>query len=286
MKRILALAVIIATMLTLVGCGVTVVRYKDADEYTAGAADVTDGITELEIEWIAGDVKLGVHDGEGILVGEVGDCVDEYPLYYRVKGGELSIKYAKSGENVKSVFGKELTVLLPAGHLLSSLKISSASGDIDLDGISSLRAELSSASGDVTVKDSRAEKVLDASTASGKITVELLGKCEDVELSSASGDINAKLAEAGDISVSTASGSITLTASKLPSEIGADSASGNVTVYLPEDAAFSFEAESASGRVSCEFAASKKGDTYTVGGGRTDYTFDTASGNIYVNKIK
>ena len=38
MKRILALAVIIATMLTLVGCGVTVVRYKDADEYTAGAA--------------------------------------------------------------------------------------------------------------------------------------------------------------------------------------------------------------------------------------------------------
>ena len=306
MKKLCVLLLLITVSLLITGCGINTIFYDNADEYVKGAGVISEEITELEIEWIAGNVEVKFHDADNVVIEEDGVDVASCPLYHRFKDGKLSIKYGKSGTRLNTHFGKELTVRLPRTTLLDSLKISSASADLAITETASRNAEISSASGAVTLNnssvdgklnvstasgrimlnDTRVGGKLGASTASGDISVKLMGTCNTIELESTSGRINTTLEDTRDVSVSTVSGLVILRAYVLPNTIEAESVSGGVSVYLPEGEPFSFEADSVSGSVNCEFGAAKKGDVYTVDGGKTDYSFESVSGSIQIKKFK
>ncbi len=305
MKKLLIFALLLATLLGLTSCGSMIMAY-DATGYTPGAKTFEEPITAIEIEWPMGSVSICAHDGEDVIIEESGSNVKSTPLYHRVIAGRLSIKYTKPGINFTSLSGKSLTVKLPRGVDISYLEIDSASAEVYISDIDASSAdiesasgevritecsisgdlELDAASGNVTITDTSVLGSLEIDTASGNVAASLAGECMRASVDTASGNVKIDCIDISAIEVDTASGDVKLNLGATPMYMQTDTASGDITVTLPSDAAFSFITKSASGDVHCDFEVTKSGNRYTVNGGATGYTFESASGDVYIKKGK
>ena len=139
--------------------------YEDAHEYNVGNATVEENITDLEIQWVTGNVTV-IPSEDGVITvtedygGEDTDC----RLRWRVYDGKLTVQFRKS-----TLFGsvtslhKDLTVAIPASML-------EAMGDV----------EIAVFSGDVTYTGNADELTLDA--VEGTLTVS--GDVGDMEVDS------------------------------------------------------------------------------------------------------
>lgn len=188
--------------------------YKDADEYSVGNATVTEGITDLTINWAVGNVTVIPSEGDSITITEDyrdGSYADR--LRWRVKDGKLTIQFRKS-----TYFGsfeslsKDLTVAVPTAMLESM-------GDV----------QITVASGNVTYTGNADELSLD--TVEGSLTV--TGDIGDLEVEAVDGNVTFRGGvRRGDLDCVDADVTMYL---DMATDLSFEQVDGDVELYLSEE---------------------------------------------------
>lgn len=266
MKKVLCIALIAALALGLFACNLinkaTMETYDfETRNYTQATGDVspTSAIDEINIDWVAGSVRVMVGTQDNITVHESGvGASASIPLCYRVNNAALSIAFAKDGTKIRNV-SKTLVVTIPAEHLLTRLSVNAVAANVAVDPAVVGELNVDNVSGRV------------------ECTLNAIAK---TRLNTMSGNVNLRAASTKEVEVETVSGTINL---NLPivDEVEAKSVSGNVTLALAKDASFAMNVSTASGRVSTgDFACTKSGSRYLSGTGKIRIEVETTSGDV------
>ncbi len=232
--------------------------YKNADKYTAGNIEITptkEGLQELNISWIEGDVTVIPYNGNTISVYETADGTiskaDSVHTYYH--DGILDIQYCESkswtlGFSDRAT-NKQLKLQIPS-DLCNKIK--------------TLNGDFVSANANFTDI-----------------------KVSSLTFDSVSGDVNYH-GEANEIKRDSVSGNASITTLNIPSKISTDTVSGDITLFLPADAEFEAELDSVSGDMDCNFDTSSSsfkdnsGSIVCGNGSDGEYEFDSVSGDVTI----
>ncbi|GFI61274.1 hypothetical protein IMSAG049_00431 [Clostridiales bacterium] len=245
--------------------------------------DFTD-ISEIEINWIDGEITVGIYDGDTINVSEY----SKNPLSVKdmmqckLSGDKLSIDYC-SRKGFSFLFkpkniNKRLTVLIPKKLAqLNELKIDTVSSLIDISEICTKNINVETVSGPASISNVTLSD-FSSSSVSGKIFAKSL-TAQSINLDTVSGDCFIE----GSVSLvdfDSTSGSLEFTSDICPSEIKAATISGNVTAYIPEDSSFSYSFDRVSGNFNTDFSVVLSKGGGTCGNADSEFSFDTVSGDV------
>lgn len=261
-------------------------KYKNADRYTAGNAEVaTEGISRIDVDWLAGDVNIVLWDGETVSVSEIGDFDDDKKVHTAVIDGALMIKFAASGNLGTNSKGKSLTVKIPEAMLLSEIAVDTVSAEVSVDMKAEVRTvDIDTVSGSTYIGNLSGSS-LGVDTTSGKITVSGATFAK-ASLDSVSGRIEIDDSALTDVDAETVSGRINCSFREgaVLDDLDFSSVSGDIELILSEDAGFEAKLSSVSGDFNTDFACVRNGKTYTCGDGSIKISADTTSGDLTVNK--
>ena len=102
--------------------------YDDAG-FSVGNGRSSERISDISIDWLAGDVTVLPAEGDEIVITEDYDGEDALRLRWRVKNGELTVKYSKPKRfGTVKASTKNLTVAIPAAML-------EAMGEVEIDAV-------------------------------------------------------------------------------------------------------------------------------------------------------
>ena len=238
--------------------------------YTGGEIRVpAEDITALDIDWVAGDVKIMVTDGEEIVVTEHADrgIPAEYALLLEADN-TLRIRYSNDVWGI-DMPEKDLTVLLPrtvAENLTA----------VDLSGVSA-----NFAVGKLTVRDA-----FSFDTTSGKLKTEVLTATgAKADVNSVSGDIELD-GSFREVKAGSTSGEIDLMLRNAPAAVEVKTVTGEVDVELPAGTGFTLDYSTVSGELECDFPLTKSVDgKYVCGDGACRMEIGTTSGSLSVERL-
>ena len=238
--------------------------------YTGGEIRVpAEDITALSIDWVAGDVKIMVTDGEEIVVTEHADrgIPAEYALLLEADN-TLRIRYSNDVWGI-DMPEKDLTVLLPrtVAENLTAVDLSGVSADFAVDRL--------------TVRDA-----FSFDTASGKLKTEALTATgAKADVNSVSGDIELD-GSFREVKASSTSGEIDLKLRNGPAAVEVSTVSGEVDVELPAGTGFTLDYSTVSGELECDFPLTKSVDgKYVCGDGACRIEVGTTSGSLSVERL-
>lgn len=222
----------------------------DADRSTDGDAPraVTrlDGVREIEIEWMSGEVKIVPTDGE-LRFYEDYSGEEKYQMVYRVDGGTLKIDICE--EQYWPFFSlqlpeKTLTVELPR-QSITKLSIGTVSADVDVRGAQIQELDIDTVSGGIVLKECDVTE-LETATVSGKIEGGSL-TADEVDANSVSGSIELSILACRSIDAETTSGKIDVACASGLETIDLNTTSGKMNLTLPYDCAASVKWDTVSG---------------------------------------
>lgn len=238
--------------------------------YTGGEIRVpAESITALSIDWVAGDVKIMVTDGEEIVVTEHADrgIPEEYALCVETDN-TLRIRYSNDvwGNDMPE---KDLTVLLPRtmAENLTAVDLSGVSADFAVGKLTVRDAfSFDTTSGKLEMQSMNAPQAkATVSSVSGK--VELDGSFREVKAGSTSGEIDLMLRNA-------------------PAAVEVSTVSGEVDAELPAGTGFTLDYSTVSGELECDFPLTKSVDgKYVCGDGACRMEIGTTSGSLSVERL-
>ena len=293
MKKSVKITLIVAAVLVGLGLCIAVVgalmggrisdlrnTYYDGREWHHGAAldgSYTGGeirvpaesITALSIDWVAGDVKIMVTDGEEIVVTEHADrgIPEEYALCVETDN-TLRIRYSNDVWGI-DMPEKDLMVLLPraVAENLTAVDLSGVSADFAVGKLTVRDAfSFDTTSGKLEMQSMNAPQAkATVSSVSGK--VELDGSFREVKAGSTSGEIDLMLRNA-------------------PAAVEVSTVSGEVDVELPAGTGFTLDYSTVSGELECDFPLTKSIDgKYVCGDGACRMEVGTTSGSLSVERL-
>ena len=238
--------------------------------YTGGEIRVpAEDITALSIDWVAGDVKIMVTDGEEIVVTEHADrgIPAEYALLLEADN-TLRIRYSNDVWGI-DMPEKDLTVLLPrtVAENLTAVDLSGVSADFAVDRL--------------TVRDA-----FSFDTASGKLKTEALTATgAKADVNSVSGDIELD-GSFREVKAGSTSGEIDLMLRNAPAAVEVSTVSGEVDVELPAGTGFTLDYSTVSGELECDFPLTKSVDgKFVCGDGACRIEVGTTSGSLSVERL-
>ena len=238
--------------------------------YTGGEIRVpAEDITALDIDWVAGDVKIMVTDGEEIVVTEHADrgIPAEYALLLEADN-TLRIRYSNDVWGI-DMPEKDLTVLLPrtVAENLTAVDLSGVSADFAVDKL--------------TVRES-----FSFDTTSGKLKTEVLTATgAKADVNSVSGDIELD-GSFREVKAGSTSGEIDLMLRNAPAAVEVSTVSGEVDVELPAGTGFTLDYSTVSGELECDFPLTKSVDgKYVCGDGACRMEIGTTSGSLSVERL-
>ena len=238
--------------------------------YTGGEIRVpAEDITALDIDWVAGDVKIMVTDGEEIVVTEHADhgIPEEYALQLEADN-TLRIRYSNDVWGI-DMPEKDLTVLLPrtVAENLTAVDLSGVSADFAVDKL--------------TVRES-----FSFDTTSGKLKTEVLTATgAKADVNSVSGDIELD-GSFREVKASSTSGEIDLKLRNGPAAVEVSTVSGEVDVELPAGTGFTLDYSTVSGELEYDFPLTKSKDgKYVCGDGACRIEVGTTSGSLSVERL-
>lgn len=238
--------------------------------YTGGEIRVpAEDITALDIDWVAGDVKIMVTDGEEIVVTEHADrgIPAEYALLLEADN-TLRIRYSNDVWGI-DMPEKDLTVLLPrtVAENLTAVDLSGVSADFAVDRL--------------TVRDA-----FSFDTASGKLKTEALTATgAKADVNSVSGDIELD-GSFREVKAGSTSGEIDLKLRNGPAAVEVSTVSGEVDVELPAGTGFTLDYSTVSGELEYDFPLTKSKDgKYVCGDGACRIEVGTTSGSLSVERL-
>ena len=238
--------------------------------YTGGEIRVpAEDITALDIDWVAGDVKIMVTDGEEIVVTEHADrgIPAEYALCVEADN-TLRIRYSNDVWGI-DMPEKDLTVLLPrtVAENLTAVDLSGVSANFAVDKL--------------TVRES-----FSFDTTSGKLKTEVLTATgAKADVNSVSGDIELD-GSFREVKAGSTSGEIDLMLRNAPAAVEVSTVSGEVDVELPAGTGFTLDYSTVSGELECDFPLTKSVDgKFVCGDGACRIEVGTTSGSLSVERL-
>ncbi len=228
-------------------------------------------ISELDIDWVAGTIRVQSADVSDIRISETEVTDPKYTMHLKKSGRKLSIEFCEDDDFLDFGFGinfnesitKDLTILVPYSWTCESLDIDAASTELYCANLVIDEVDINGASGKCSF-DSCQIQDLDVDTASGDILF--------------TGTLNTLDCDA-------ASAHVELYPENVPSRIDVDSMSGNLGLFLPPSAGFSLHMDSMSGDFISDFGFRETAkNTYTCGDGACKIDFSSMSGMVTINK--
>lgn len=238
--------------------------------YTGGEIRVpAESITALSIDWVAGDVKIMVTDGEEIVVTEHADrgIPEEYALCVETDN-TLRIRYSNDVWGI-DMPEKDLTVLLPR-------TVAENLTEVDLSGVSA-----DFAVGKLTVRDA-----FSFDTTSGKLEMQSMNAPQaKATVSSVSGKVELD-GSFREVKAGSTSGEIDLMLRNAPAAVEVSTVSGEVDAELPAGTGFTLDYSTVSGELECDFPLTKSVDgKYVCGDGACRMEVGTTSGSLSVERL-
>lgn len=270
-------------------------EYENAGLYLCGNQKYTDKITNIDISWKNGLVKLIQSDDEIITIEEENDLDDSKKVHTYVENETLYIKYWQSGKKDKvKAKDKHLTIKYPKCQNINivgssciiaaddidceSLNVISTSGEIVVENINCNTLSLASTSGAISIGNINATNV-DLGTTSGKISLGSVN-VSSLIVGSTSGSFNCGSVNVNDLKFDTTSGSFNAKVTQA-NTIKISSTSGSVDMSLG-DLGASINYETNSGSLSCEPKYSYINGEIVIGDGACDINIKTTSGSIKI----
>ena len=296
---VVAACAVITSVTGMFGGG-SLFSYANADKYTAGDAEVSGGIRNLEVNWTSGKVTVAYHAENTVTLKEISDGVlsEDQKMRWWLDGDTLRVQYAKSNINIGRNRQKELTVTLPESLRLQKADLGTTSGDVSAPELKAEEVNLGSTSGSITVEtdaknvnagatsgDIRLKLTADAGTVkigttSGSVFLEA-GKAGKIDAGSTSGSIEIRAEEAGEVKIACTSGTVR-TNLKKTEKLHISTTSGSVTAGLAPEPGFTASVSTVSGSVNCAVPAVKNGDRYVCGDGSAAVELGSVSGSITI----
>ncbi len=276
-KTVAAFLISACTLSTLSGCGTIISSgmglsdffYDNSEKYTAGAAEISETVENIEIDWLSGSVTVTPHSLDTVSFSEECSKVlkDNLKLHYWLNDATLHIKFCRSGHWNLNDLKKELTVFVPEDIKLSDLEIDTVSAEISLDSLQSDHADIESTSGNIRLTD---------------FTV-----TEATEISSVSADISLDKLQSDSASIETTSGSVKLADCKVTEKAEVSTVSGNLEAEFDQPLG-EFEGDATSGKLQVSAPSVDLFDAETVSGAvilssqsaPKELKIDTTSGNV------
>ncbi len=317
-----AVILLIAVAVTLKGIfSGSLFGYANADKYTAGEAEISGTVRNLEIDWLNGKVTLAYHGGHTIGLHEASPkpISEDMKLRWWLDGDTLRVRFAKSGFRLTWTQEKELTVSLPEGIAFHDVTVRATSGTLNLPEVKTDTLSLEVTSGDI-LAGTQAKKI-SASSTSGGVTLHSTGGAEAISVGTTSGSVHVEAASTGALKASTTSGSILIDAEHVNScdahatsgtvtvnldgaeqvnigstsgtvsvklakfsSLKASTTSGTITAELPEQPGFTAQINTVSGSINYDMALSRDGNRYICGDGSAKAELGSTSGNIRLKR--
>lgn len=164
------------------------------DGFALGGASLpVDGIREIEIEWIAGEVEIECYDGSEIVFSETSaeQLSERQTMRYLVKDGELEIRCCES--KTVQLPEKTLTVQIPASLIADELEADVVSASLTARGVQAREIKLESVSGNICADGLTAEK-LQIDTVSGIAEILRCDVARKLKIDTVSGNAAMQLA--------------------------------------------------------------------------------------------
>lgn len=273
MKKAIAstiLAVACTSSVLFSGCAITdSLSYENADKYTAGGGSVAGTVTEIEIDWIDGNVEIAYGDVTEVTFSETSKdmLTKEYTLHYWLENTTLHIKCGEARKFISAhnFPEKDLKVTLPSALALNELNIQAVDSNVKIDNI---------AISDVEIE-----------TVDGAVNAYLVGATREISVSTVGGEITVNGDSIGEFDMETVGADVYLESVSAPNMGSFESVGGSFTLALYEGIeGFTFEVEGLGGKFECDFETIKQGDVYKYGNGAYPYEAETVGGNVMVQK--
>lgn len=164
------------------------------DGFALGGASLpADGIREIEIEWIAGEVEIECYNGSEIVFSETSaeQLSERQTMRYLVKDGELEIRCCES--KTVQLPEKTLTVQIPASLIADELEADVVSASLTARGVQAREIKLESVSGNICADGLTAEK-LQIDTVSGIAEILRCDVARKLKIDTVSGNAAMQLA--------------------------------------------------------------------------------------------
>lgn len=225
-------------------------------------------ISEIEIEWVAGDILIQPGTSDQITVDEDGNFDEKYAMVLKQQGNELKISFCKEGLsnfigiNSSSNLTKDLTITVPADWVCQSLELDVASAKVEINDLTIREVDFDGASGTCEFENCTVNEI-DIDTASGD--VKFIGSLDILDCDAASASVYAVL-------------------SNTPSRLDMDTMSGDLDITLPEDAGFSLSLEAATKDFQTDFETTMKNGNYVCGDGSCRININALSGDVTIRK--
>lgn len=260
-KRMRAAVLLLAAVgmaLWLAGCrvsnntgpsGLSDISYADSEQYTAGAAELSETVEHIDIHWLVGNVTVKPHGSDTVSFSEESakELTDDARLHYWLDGTVLHIQFCQVGKWLLDEMEKDLTVLVPEGLALAELEVN---------------------------------------TLSGALEAELAQPLEEFSGDSTSGAFQVSAQAIENFSASSVSGSVSLSAQSAPKALDIQTTSGNIDLALPEDAAFTLDYDATSGELTADLLYTMESGRYIFGDGTGEYVIGTVSGDVRITAEK
>ncbi len=296
MKRMRAAALPLAAIgmaLCLTGCSIRInrgifglpgVSYSNAEKYMVGAAELSESVENIEIDWLAGNVTMEPHDSDTVSFSEESrnELSDDTKLRYWLDGATLRIKFCRSGLWTLTGLKKNLTVLVPKNLKLTNLKVNSVSADIHLDTVRADSASINTTSGRIQLVDCAVTELAEINTVSGRLESTFAQPLNEFQASATSGAVRVSAPSITRFKAGTVSGAVSLSAKSAPEALEIETTSGDIALTLPEDASFTLDYDSVSGELSSDLPCQTHAGKYIFGDGKGEYAIDTVSGDVRI----
>ena len=326
-----AMALIMPITMCLTGCSFVSMfntmsyQYDNALEYKAGDREISEKVTKINLDYVAGDVTIKGNDGDKVGVKENANISlkDPQKVHTWVNEGTLYVRFCQSTKKINFTnVKKSLELTLPASQDLEDVIIEMSSGDLVFDNLATGGFKVKSSSGDVKadlsgknvdIKSSSGKifftqngdsEAINLKASSGTIDIKQSGTCNSLTVNSSSGSVTADLDKVSKMDVHVSSGKINVNANNIeelkskassghcdfkfqtaPKTSDIDVSSGGISVSMPEDSDVAIEVKISSGKFNSDIPFTKDGKTYTAGSGANTMKLHSSSGDVDIRKI-
>lgn len=311
MKKLLTATIavcMLASLLCLSACNISIYNYDNADSYTAGGGefDLND-VVALDINWVSDKLVVKTDSAtNNITIDEENNKTEaKYQMQHYLDANKtLHIRFVEDGTSLVSIgIRKVLTVTLPADDTIryDDIDIATVSADIEANGFGATDINIDTVSGDAnfanvdtidlainTVSGNiRYNGILsgnvDVNSVSGDVTLSNV-MVANIDIKSVSGRCHFSGAVSGSINANTVSGNYDIRTSTMPTGIQCDSASGDIVLLIPDNDGFRCSFRTASGQFDSNFAVTTSGNIRTYGNGSVVIDIKTISGNFRIDR--
>ncbi len=291
--------------------------YAADGTYTAG----TEGLTGIDLKWVAGSATVSVYDGSEITFSETSSetLTQDVALRYGTENGVFYIQYCSTNApddlpmkaldvKIPAVLAASLSAfdfsgasaeLTVSGLTVNDLDCDGVSGKINASGLMAQTVDIDTTSGEIRYDGSYVK--MNVNTVSGMVRVNSTGTAQETEVDSTSGAMSFAgiigalkansisgevftdgVVYADSVEIDTASGSVSLQFALRPIDLKIDTISGGITLTLPSDSGFTLEYDSVSGGMDCAFSVTMSGNKYIAGDGAGRFDIGTVSGGLRI----